>query len=92
GQTGVSLINDRTHRVRGELRTRVMTLDGKLLRDERKTVDMAPLSATRMAAYRDADLLGKADPANTVAVFELQAEGEPAARAVVYFAPAKRIA
>jgi len=92
GQTGLSLLNDRTHRVQGELRTRLMTLDGKVLRDERKTVDMAPLSAARVAGYRDADLLGKADPASTVAVFELRAEGEPAARAVVYFAPAKRIA
>lgn len=91
GATGVSLLNDRTRRVRGELRTRVMTLDGKVLRDERKAVEMAPLSATRVAGYRDAELLGKADPASTVAVFELRAEGEPAARAVVYFAPAKRI-
>lgn len=92
GATGVSLLNDRTRRVRGELRTRVMTLDGKVLRDERKAVEMAPLSATRVAGYRDAELLGKADPASTVAVFELRAEGEPSARAVVYFAPAKRIA
>ncbi|RNF30997.1 beta-mannosidase [Massilia aurea] len=92
GETGISLLNDRTNRVRGELRTRVMTLEGKVLRDERKPVEMAPLSATEVAAYRDADLLGTADPASTVAVFELHAEGEPAARAVVYFAPAKNIA
>ena len=92
GVTSLSLLNDRTHRVRGELRTRVMTLDGKLLRDERKQVNLAPLSATRVADYRDAELLGKAPANDTVAVFELQAEGEPAARGVVYFAPAKEIA
>jgi len=92
GNTKVSLINDRTHAVQGELRTRVMTLDGKLLRDERKAVEIAPLSAFEAAGYVDADLLGGADPASTVAVFDLRAEGEPASRGVVYFAPAKEIA
>jgi beta-mannosidase len=92
GTTRVSLLNDRVDAVRAELRLRVMSLDGKLLREERKPVVLAPLSATKMADYADADLLGAADPVSTVAVFDLQAEGEPAARHVVYFAPAKQIA
>lgn len=92
GNTGVSLLNDRMHAVRGELRTRVMTLGGQVLRDERRAVEIAPLSAAKVADYRDADLLGQAERASTVAVFELQAEGEPAARSIVYFAPAKDIA
>jgi beta-mannosidase len=89
GTTSVSLLNDRTRPARGELRLRVMNLDGRLLRDERKPVELAPLSAAKLAAYQDADLLGQADPASTVAVFDLQAEGEPASRRVVYFKPAK---
>jgi len=92
GATTVSLLNDRTHAVRGELRLRVMGLDGKLLREERKAVELAPLSSTTFGDYVDADLLGKADAASTVAVFDLQVEGEPASRGVVYFAPAKKIA
>lgn len=92
GNTSVSLLNDRTHAVRGELRLRVMGLDGKLLREEKKPVELAPLSATQAGAYVDADLLGKADPASTVAVFDLRVEGEPASRGVVYFAPARQIA
>jgi beta-mannosidase len=92
GKTSVSLLNDRTQAVRGTLRLRVMTLDGKLLRDERKPVELAPLSAAKVADYRDADLLGGADPTSTVAVFELQAEGEPASRGVVYFRAAKEMA
>jgi len=92
GATGVSLLNDRTQAVRGELRLRVMSLDGKLLRDETKPVELAPLSSTRAGAYVDADLLGKADPASTVAVFDLRVDGEPASRGLVYFAPAKQIA
>ncbi len=89
GKTALSLLNDRSHPVRGELRMRLMTLDGKLLRDERKPVDIAPLSAVRLASFGDADLLGSADPASTVAVFDLQTEGEPASRRVVYFKAAK---
>lgn len=91
GDTKISLLNDRTHAVQGELRIRVMRLDGKLLRDERKAVEIAPLSAFEAAGYRDADLLGGADPASTVAVFELHAEGEAPSRGVVYFKPAKEI-
>ncbi|MGI4719665.1 MAG: beta-mannosidase [Janthinobacterium lividum] len=89
GKTTVSLLNDRTGKVAGELRLRVMRLDGKVLRDERRPVALAPLSATRIASYLDAELLGGADPATTVAVFELQAANEPAARRVVYFKAAK---
>ncbi len=92
GHTSVSLLNDRTHAVRGELRLRVMDLGGKLLREEKKAVELAPLSSAQAGAYVDADLLGKADPASTVAVFDLRVEGEPASRGVVYFAPAKQVA
>ena len=92
GATSVSLLNDRTRTVRGALRLRVMTLDGKILRDENTPVALAALSTTKVADYRDADLLGGADPASAVAVFDLQAEGEPASRKVVYFAAAKQMA
>ena len=89
GQTSLSVLNDRAHSVRGELRMRLITLDGKVLRDERRPVELAPLSAAKLAGYSDRDLLGDADPAVTVAVFDLQAQGEPASRRVVYFKAAK---
>jgi beta-mannosidase len=92
GRTSVSLLNDRTHAVHGELRLRVLTLDGKVLRDERKPVDLAPLAATNVNDYADADLLAGADPASTVAVWDLRTDGEPASRGVVYFKAAKEIA
>lgn len=89
GRTTVSLISDRTMPRGGTLRLRVMTLDGRVLRDEARRVEIAPLSASRMATYSDADLLGGASPAATVAVFDLVADGEPAAREVVHFSAAK---
>jgi beta-mannosidase len=92
GNTVVSLLNDRTRPVRGVLRLRVMELGGKLLRDERTPVELAPLSAAKVADYTDAALLGNADPASTVAVFDLAAEREPASRGVVYFKAAKDMA
>jgi beta-mannosidase len=92
GRTGVSLVNDRASARDGELRLRVMSLSGKLLRDERKPVQLAPLSAAKVASYSDAELLGDADPRTTVAVFELAVPGEPVSRGVVYFNAAKDIA
>lgn len=92
GRTTISLLNDRTTARNGELHLRVMSLDGNVLRDERKPVQLAPLSATRLAGYADAELLGGADPAATVAVFELVVGGEPASRDVVYFSAAKDMA
>ncbi len=89
GKTTVSLLNDRTHAVKGELRLRLSTLDGKLLRDERRPVELAPLSVAKAADYSDAELLGGADPASTVAVFDLRVDGEPASRGAVYFRAAK---
>jgi len=89
GKTGVGLINDRTSARSGELRLRVMSLTGTPLRDERKSVQLAPLSATKIASYSDAALLGDADPRTTVAVFELAVSGEPVSRRVIYFSAAK---
>jgi len=91
-RTAVSLVSDRTTPRRGELRLRLMDVGGRVLHDERVAVTLPPLSATKTADYVDADLLGDADPARTVAVFDLQVEGEPAAREVVYFRAAKDIA
>jgi beta-mannosidase len=91
GLTSVSLLNDRTRAVRGELRLRVMTLDGKLLREESRAIDLAPLSAQKLLDYADAELLGDADPTSTVAVFDLRVEAEPPSRGVVYFRAAKEM-
>ncbi|MBV5324329.1 MAG: hypothetical protein J0626_03135, partial [Rhodospirillaceae bacterium] len=48
----ITLLNDRTTALHGELHLRVLTLDGKLLREERQQVELAPLSAQRWAGCR----------------------------------------
>ncbi|MFT3667054.1 MAG: hypothetical protein QM795_00280 [Pseudoxanthomonas sp.] len=92
GRTTVSVVSDRTTPRRGEWRMRVMDLHGRVLREERTTIDLSPLSSVRLRAYDDAALLGDADPTRTVAVFDLSVAGEPPSRDVVYFTEAKHIA
>ncbi len=89
GRTSVNIISDRTTPREGELRLRVMTLQGQVLREQVQRLRIEPLSATRIATHDDAALLGNASPATTVAVFDLTVDGEPAAREVVQFAAAK---
>ena len=67
-------------------------MDGKVLREARNPVQLAPLSAINVDNYTDADLLKGADPVSTVVVFDLLADGEPPSRGVVYFKAAKDLA
>ncbi len=89
GVTTVSLISDRLEAMRGELRLRVFDLDGRLLSEERKDVELPALAATVALQAADAELLRNADPKRTVAVFDLQVQGEPPSRDVVYFVAAR---
>jgi beta-mannosidase len=92
GHTEVTLVSDRTTAIQGELRTRVLGFDGKVYRDERTSVTLAPLSATTVATHTDEQLLGMADPKRTAAIFELSIDGRAVSRRIVYFATAKVLA
>ena len=89
GATIVSLISDRLEAKRGVLRLRVFDLDGRLLREERKDVALPALAATVTLQASDAELLRGADPKRTIAIFDLQVQGEPVSRDAVYFVAAK---
>ncbi len=91
GQTRVTLVSDRTGGVEGELRLRVIDFDGRLHRDDRRKVTLAPLSAAAIADYGDAELLQGADPKRTAAVFDLSSNGVMIARRVVYFDMARQL-
>lgn len=92
GVTAVTLVSDKVTPAAGELRLRVLDFDGKVHRDERKAVTLAPLAATAVASYPDADLLRGAAPGRTVAVFELVVDGNIVSRRIVYFDAAKALA
>ncbi|MBD9477446.1 glycoside hydrolase family 2 protein [Pseudoxanthomonas sp. PXM02] len=89
--TTITVVSDRTTARQGEWRLRVMDLEGRTLRDERRQISVKPLSATRLASYNDGELLGSADPRRTVAVVDLSVDGEAPSREIVYFTEAKNI-
>ncbi len=91
-RTELTLVSDRQQAVAGQWRLRVMDFDGRVHRDERVAVEVAPLSAQRVGAWSDAELLGRADPARTVAVFDWIVQGRTVSRNTVYFGPAKTLA
>ena len=91
GRTTLTLVSDRTTPTDAELRLRVMDFAGKVHRDERKTITLAPLAATNVTTWADADLLAGADPQSAAAVFELIVDDVPVSRRVVYFNAAKTL-
>ena len=92
GTTRVSLINDLQEPLSAELRLRVLDVDGKLLREERKPVTVGAAGVTAFGEFSDADLLRNADPKRTIAVFELRDKEATLSRSVVYFDAAKNLA
>ena len=91
GRTTVSLISDKDAAKKGELRLRLLTFDGRLLREERISVALAARAVANVASYSDSDLLRGSDPKRTAAVFELRLDGTAVARRIVYFDAAKRL-
>lgn len=89
GRTRVTLLNDRREALDAEWRVRVLDVGGRLLWQRRHAVHLAPGSATTVARLDDAALLHGADPARSVAVFELFREGRRLSRGLVHFVPAK---
>ncbi|MGO1072849.1 beta-mannosidase [Lysobacter sp. CA199] len=92
GRTELHLLSDRTAPVNGEWRVRVMDFGGRVLRDERKPLVLAALASTPAGAWSDAELLGRADPKRTAAVFDLIVDGKTVSRRAVYFGESRTLA
>ena len=92
GKTQVSLICDRTTPVAARWRLSLFDFSGQRLREASHDVMLAPLSATNVASFADAELLRGADPKHTAAEFELWIAGKCVSRRVVYFDAAKNLA
>ncbi|MNS75487.1 Glycosyl hydrolases family 2, TIM barrel domain [compost metagenome] len=89
GRTRVRVINDQATPLDARWRLRVMDVEGKVLRRREQAVTLAAAGITDIGNYADAELLAGADPARTVAVFELLQGGKVTAQQVVGFVEAK---
>ncbi|KRD34173.1 beta-mannosidase [Lysobacter sp. Root916] len=92
GRTTLSLLSDRTQALPARWTLRVIDFDGREHWRAQGEVALTPLAVTAAGAWSDAELLRGADPRRTAAVFELQAQGEPVSRRVIYFDEAKALA
>ncbi|MET0290708.1 MAG: glycoside hydrolase family 2 protein [Pseudoxanthomonas sp.] len=92
GSTAVNLVSERTTPLNARLRTRLIDVEGKTLSTREDKVTLKPLTSTPVNTYSDEQLLGKADPKRTVAVFDLIDGDKTISRAVVYFDAAKHLA
>jgi beta-mannosidase len=91
GATQVTLVSDRTTPVQAHWRLRVMDFAGRLISEQQHAVTLAPLAATPVGNFTDAQLAG-AEPRARFAVVDLQVEGHDVSRALVFFDAAKRLA
>ncbi|OEZ00055.1 beta-mannosidase [Stenotrophomonas sp. BIIR7] len=89
GVTRVSLLNDLQQPLQAQWRLRVMDVEGRQISKQQHAVVVPALSALEVGRFADAQLLGDADPARTVAVVELLQGAQVLSRQVVYFAAAK---
>ena len=92
GVTTVSLVSDRTTPVAARWRLRVMDFSGKVIGQQQANLTLAPLSATRVGTFSDAQLLHGAGPRATFAVFELLVDGREVSRNLVFFEQPKNLA
>ncbi len=89
GITRISLLNDLQQPLNAQWRMRVMDVDGRQVAKQQHAVTVPALSPLEVGRFADAELLGTADPARTVAVVELLDGTRVLSRQVVYFAAAK---
>lgn len=93
GKTEVTLVSDHTEPMQVRWRMRVMDFDGKQLSKRERSTTMPALSATRIGEFSDSQLLGRADPKHSYAVFDLlDGDGKLLSRNVVLFDAAKNLA
>jgi beta-mannosidase len=91
GTTQVTLVSDRTTPVQARWRLRVMDFAGKVVSEQQHDVTLAPLAATPVRTFSDAQLAGAA-PHARFAVVDLLVDGRRVSRALVFFDAAKQLA
>jgi len=90
GGVDVYVVSDKQQATDGELRMRLLTLDGKTLLDKTQAVQIPPQSSAVYTTVTDAILTttwkqGSGGPDDTFLVFELKADGQTVSRNEVFF-------
>jgi len=91
GVTQLTIVSDRQQPTHGQWRLRVMDFSGHILNEQQANATLSPLSANRMTAFTDAELLQGADPLAHLAVFEWREDGTVRSRRLIYFDRAKHL-
>ena len=92
GALAVYVVSDHTAAEQDELRVRLMTFDGKVLREQKTSVSVPPLAKIIAARMPLSDLLPEGTDLSTVAVVaELSSQGKPVSSNLIYLAPTKSV-
>ncbi|WP_424681398.1 beta-mannosidase [Frateuria sp. YIM B11624] len=89
--TQLTLVSDRTAPVQARWRLRVMDFAGKVVSEQQHDVMLAPLAATPVGTFGDAQLAGT-EPHARFAVVDLLVDGRSVSRALVFFDAPKQLA
>jgi beta-mannosidase len=83
------VVSDRLAATRARIRTRLMEFSGNCLSDASKDLEVAPASSKLIESLNEQKLIGKSDPKNVFAIFDLVVEGKTVSTNIVFFAPAR---
>ncbi|SEI51806.1 beta-mannosidase [Frateuria terrea] len=91
GTTQVTLVSDRTTPVQARWRLRVMDFAGRVISEQQHGVTLAPLAATPVGSFGDAQL-ADADPRSRFAAVDLLVDGRSVSRSLVFFGAPRQLA
>lgn len=93
GAIAVYIVSDRTAATKAELKLRLMTMDGKIIKESSSTVDVEPLGSKVYLQMPRTELLNAngADPTKVFAVAELTSGGKTLSNNLLFFVPTKSV-
>ena len=91
GSIAVYVVSDRTQATSANLRLRLMTFDGTVLREKSRAVEVPPLSSQIDLRWPKDQLPKTFDPGATFVAAELTVGGQPVSSTLLFFAAPKEL-
>ncbi len=91
GKLNVSVVSDKTTPVSGQLRLRLLSLDGKGIREEKEAVSIPALSSKVYLDLPLEELLARRDTTDMFGAVDLTVGDEKVSSNVIFFAPVKQV-